>query len=257
MANRALPIFPANFNRYLEPFLGGAAIFFHLNPERGILSDSNWALIETYMTIKEAPCEIEERLEVLQARHSDDFYYSQRSKGYKDPVKNAAKFIYLNRTCFNGMYRENLKGEFNVPRGTKNAVVLKTDCFSKIAQMLSAINVECCDFEITIDKADAFDFIYVDPPFTVKHNHNGFVKYNQRIFSWTDQERLFRSLERAALRGAMILISNADHESIRELYASSTVNWDIQSMSRASLVGSKPEYRGTYDEILISNYSNI
>lgn len=239
---------PNKFNKYIEPFLGGGAVFFSLPKKVCILSDLNEELTITYNAIKNDWKKVNEVLKKHARKHSDEYYYEMRSaKPIKEHTK-AARFIYLNRTCWNGLYRVNLKGDFNVPRGTKNSVMLDTDNFEKVAKFLSKSKILCQDFEHTISMAGKDDFIFVDPPYTVKHNLNGFVKYNERIFSWNDQIRLRDALLGAKNRGAKITITNADHQSIRELYQG---HGEIIRMERSSVIAAKSKYRNLTTEILV------
>lgn len=159
--------------------------------------------------------------------------------------------VYLNRTCWNGLYRVNKKGEFNVPIGTKTNVLLEEDNFELLSNILQFVNLDSCDFEITIDKAKKNDFIFVDPPYTVKHNLNGFVKYNENIFSWQDQIRLKNSISRAIDRGAHVLVTNANHKSIEELYKGCG---KMILLNRASVIAGKAEARGIYSELAIKSW---
>ena len=239
---------PATFNRYFEPFLGSAAVYFELAPANAILSDANDALINTYCAIRAYPAEIHERLAQLHALHSRDLYYKQRALRTNDPIEAATRFIYLNRTCWNGLYRVNQKNEFNVPIGTKDTVLFPDDDFKLIAKALTGAEINTGDFEISINRALEGDLIYVDPPYTVKHNFNGFLKYNQVMFSWDDQVRLHDCLVRARCRGCHIVISNADHHSIRELYSDFD---DMISLSRASIIAGKSSARSSTTELLV------
>ena len=171
-------LFPNKFNRYIEPFLGSAAVFFHLQPNEAILSDANGRLIETYQSIKENYKLVEKYLRQHQRAHSNEHYYETRAKLFHSKFTRAAQFIYLNRTCWNGLYRENKKGIFNVPIGTKTNVLLRTDDFAAVSNILNNATLKNQDFEKTISLAEEGDFIFVDPPYTVAHNNNGFVKYN-------------------------------------------------------------------------------
>lgn len=241
---------PDRFNRYIEPFLGSGAIFFELKPESAILSDANEDLIETYRAVRDHPKLISARLTELQVCHSRELYYTMRAARPTEKVEAAARFIYLNRTCWNGLYRVNQKNEFNVPIGTKNSVVLPSDDFEAVAKVLDSIEIRCCDFEDTIDDAADGDFIYVDPPYTVKHNFNGFLKYNQVMFTWGDQVRLRDALLRARKRGCSIVVSNADHESIRDLYS----DFSFSALPRASVISGTSRARGTTTELLVVHY---
>lgn len=180
--------------------------------------------------------------------HSSEHYYAERSKKYRSPIRKAARTLYLNRTCWNGLYRVNLRGEFNVPIGTKKGVLYESDDFSVLSNRLKCASFATEDFEKAIERAGPKDFIFADPPYTVKHNSNGFVKYNERIFSWEDQVRLRNCLLAAKRRGAKILLTNADHVSIRELYASGFM---ISTVQRASVIAASNIYRGRTTELVI------
>lgn len=214
-ADFALPAFPG---RYIEPFLGGGAVFFSLQPKHALLSDINARLIETYQAIKADWPAVAELLKRHHAAHTTEYYYSQRDIKYSNPLQRAAQFIYFNRACWNGLYRENLDGYFNVPIGTKNNIVMDNDNFEEISRVLAGAELVCCDFENSIASAMEGDLVFADPPYTTAHNFNGFVKYNQNIFSWEDQVRLRDSLLLASERGALVVVTNADHSSVRDLY---------------------------------------
>lgn len=209
---------PSFTGRYIEPFLGGGAVYFDLLPQRAILSDVNPWLIETYEAIKEEWPSVLALLKQHQELHSKEYYYQQRDAECSEKISRAAKFLYLNRTCWNGLYRENLRGKFNVPIGTKTRIIFEEEDFESISKSLAGAEITCCDFEVTIDQASDGDLLFVDPPYTTAHNMNGFVKYNQKMFSWDDQIRLRNSLVRAAKRGCRIVSTNAWHQSIYELY---------------------------------------
>lgn len=234
-------------SRYVEPFAGSAAVFFCLQPRRAILNDANAELIETYKAIKSDWKSVLDLLCRHHRSHSDDYYYQVRDATPTDLATRAARFIYLNRTCFNGLYRVNRRGEFNVPRGTKNSVILDTDDFERISRKLSRVNLQAGDFERVVDQCGSGDFIYADPPYTVKHNNNGFIKYNEKLFSWSDQERLKDALTRASGRGARVLVSNADHPSIQELYADASCS----VVERHSVMASDSDRRKLTTELLI------
>lgn len=233
--------------RYVEPFLGSGAVFFNLLPKRALLNDVNSELIATYAAIRDEWRKVTRALARHHRKHSPEYYYRVRSNVPTDSVSLAARFIYLNRTCFNGIYRVNRRGEFNVPLGTKTSVVLDTDNFEAVANALCGAVLSSEDFEVVIDSCGRGDFIFADPPYTVKHNNNGFVKYNERLFSWSDQERLSTCLRRAAKRGVDIVVSNADHSSIRELYS----GCEVLTLSRYSIMASESSRRKVTSEILV------
>ncbi len=237
--------------RYIEPFVGSGAVYFHLKPSRACLSDANRDLIATYQAIKSDWRRVHSALTDYANKHSPENYYLTRDERSTDIYDEAARFIYLNRTCWNGLYRVNRKGVFNVPIGTKTNVLLPTDNFERIARLLESAELHHRDFEIAINDAMEDDFLFVDPPYTVKHNLNGFLKYNENIFSWDDQIRLRDALIRADARGARILMTNADHESIRELYDG--IFW-FEPIARNSVLAGTGGTRGRVTELLIRNW---
>ena len=228
-------------------------MFFALKPGKSILADLNSRLIEAYVAIRDEPEEMAAALKRYQESHSDDFYYSERKRQYPDSaIHRAAQLVYLNRTCWNGLYRVNRKGVFNVPRGTKTSVVLEADDFVAVSKALEGAQLHAQDFEKTLGDAGEADLVYVDPPYTANHNHNGFGKYNEEMFSWDDQVRLKKAVAEAVARGAKVAISNADHSSIRELYGSVG---RIESIRRYSVISGSAKHRGEIGEVLIRSWS--
>ncbi len=245
-------LLPATFDKYREPFVGGGAIFFALEPSRAILSDSNERLIECYQVMRDQPQKLMTLMRRHQRLHSSRYYYEARSVRPRSPLRRAAQFLYLNRTCWNGLYRVNLDGAFNVPRGTKNTVIFEDEDFEAYSRVLKRAKLNSIDFEEAVDNAGPGDVMFVDPPYTVKHNFNGFAKYNENIFSWNDQIRLRRALDRAASRDVKIVLSNADHESIIELFRGLG---KIHRVHRTSLIASESVRRSKVTELLVSvNY---
>ncbi len=243
-------VFPQSYNNYIEPFLGGGAVFFNLNPKKGILSDKNIWLIDTYNAIKMDAEKVYSILRKHHKNHSKEYYYKIRSSKTKNIYTSAAKLIYLNRTCWNGLFRVNLKGEFNVPIGTKNNVIMENDNFSLISERLSNISIVNSDFEKIIDMSEENDLIFVDPPYTVKHDNNGFIKYNEVLFQWEDQIRLRDALVRAQNRGSKIILTNAHHSSISDLYSK---EFKLEVVNRKSVMSSISKNRGKCEEYLIMN----
>ena len=246
--------FRSGSKRYIEPFLGGGAVFFHIRPRWSLLNDLNAELISTYITLRDQPSDVRRHLMIHQRNHCYSYYYYIRNQSPRNPATRAARFIYLNRTCFNGIYRVNKQGNFNVPIGSREMVISPADDFEAVSKMLKLSVLTTFDFSSSIDNSGDGDFIYVDPPYTVRHNNNNFLKYNERIFSWSDQKRPADCLQQASQRGAGILISNADHQSIRELYRAR--RWKIHSVERLSRIASSPKYRKPTTELVISNYLN-
>jgi DNA adenine methylase len=217
-------------------------------PSHAILADTNSQLIEAYQAVKDDWQNVQALLHKHHRLHSKDYYYHIRQQRPITSTERAASFIYLNRTCWNGLYRVNLKGEFNVPIGTKTNVLLDTDDFESIATLLSGIELLNVDFESTLRVATTGDFVFVDPPYTVKHNQNGFIKYNESIFTWDDQIRLKNAVQSAVERGAKVIVTNANHESLRELYKG--LGEQI-ILDRASVIAGQSGKRGRYEEMVI------
>ncbi|PCI56382.1 MAG: DNA methyltransferase [Alphaproteobacteria bacterium] len=244
-------LLPSSYKNYLEPFLGSGAVYFHMRPKVAILGDANAELIETYQQIKNNWSSVEEILNSYHQQHTKDFYYEIRTSVFDTAVERAAKFIYLNRTCWNGLYRVNLSGNFNVPIGTKKHVLLSTDDFKSVSKQLNNTELHATDFQTIIENAQKNDFLFVDPPYTVKHNLNGFVKYNNKLFSWDDQIRLRDAIDNAVSRGVKVLLTNADHESIHDLYQNIG---EKMSLNRSSVISGKASARGKYSELIIKCY---
>jgi DNA adenine methylase len=162
----------------------------------------------------------------------------------------AARFVYLNRAGFNGLYRVNARGEFNVPFGRyARPLVHPVDRLHKAAALLADATLQVADFEDVISSAKRGDFLYVDPPYTTKHSNNGFLRYNERLFSWADQIRLSECLRAADKRGVLILLSNSSHRTVARLYG----QFNAYPVIRPSLVGTATS-RGSVVEMLWSNF---
>lgn len=245
---------PSHYERFIEPFFGGGAVFFSLEPQRALLSDVNPELIELYEIVRDEPERLRSILEWHQEKHSPVHYYAIRNRRYRDKAWRAARTLYLNRTCWNGLYRLNRKGEFNVPIGTKTAILIE-ESFAEASALLARATLVCQDFEHTIGEAAKGDFLFVDPPYTARHNLNGFLKYNEKMFSWEDQLRLHRSLLRAGERGASIIVTNADHASLHDLYSA---GFTYRSIERQSVLSGEAYGRGkTTEAVFTANVSSL
>jgi DNA adenine methylase len=245
-------LIPKTFDRYVEPFLGSGAVFFFLQPQHAILSDSNSRLIQTYEQVQQNWKQLRVALKRHHNNHGKEYYYQERARARRVAHEQAAQFIYLNRTCWNGLYRVNQRGEFNVPIGTKTSVILSSDNFEEASTLLRNAKLHVSDFETAIRKAHKGDFVFVDPPYVTRHNYNGFVKYNDKIFSWEDQERLAASVSDAAARGAKVLVTNAAHESVRKLYGKLGRQLELE---RNSVLAADSANRGKTTEVAIAiNY---
>lgn len=247
LVRKSSELFPVEFNKYIEPFLGGGAVYFHLQPKKAILSDVNPELINVYSAVQKNWKRVVEILKEHQALHCKEYYYIVRGQSPKTIYARAARTLYLNRTCWNGLYRVNLDGQFNVPIGTKSNVLMDVDAFPQIAQLFSCAEFVVADFEQIVDRAEKDDFVFIDPPYTVKHNYNGFIKYNENLFRWEDQVRLRACVTRAVDRGAKVLVLNANHESIVKLYD----DYEQIVLSRSNVLSGKSEFRGTYQELAV------
>lgn len=240
-----LPIVPTNFNKFYEPFLGGGALFFSLKPNYSILSDNNCELINCYIQVRDHAEQVITSLNTF--NNSEDDYYRIRNKVLTDKVAQAARFIYLTTLSFNGIHRVNLKGEFNVPYGHRTH--LKPCNESKIrsaSETLTHSKLHCMDFQESVSDAQEGDLIYFDPPYTVAHNNNGFIKYNSKIFSWNDQIRLSELAKSLVNRGCKVIISNANHPSILELYE----GFYCQIVERTSLIAASGKHRKNISECI-------
>lgn len=239
-------IIPLQYNRYIEPFLGGGALFFHLHPWPALLSDVNAELITTYRQVRDNVEAVIARLSRLEI--CPDLYRDIRSRKCRLPLTRAVRFLYLNRTAFNGIYRVNQQGEFNTPFGCKpGTVVCEKDLLRNTSRALQNRRLSVLDFEKAINQASAGDLIYADPPYTTKHNNNGFRRYNEVLFSWKDQERLAECCSRAFRRGAHVIVSNACHDPLIKLYT----GFCIKRISRQSLISGPTEGRCEITECLM------
>jgi DNA adenine methylase len=246
---KILELTPTDPKRYVEPFLGSGAVFFALEPKRALLADTNRWLIETYWAVRDVPEKVFRVLSRHQRLHSKPYYYSIRAAKPRSTHERAAQLIYLNRTCWNALFRVNLAGAFNVPIGTKSSVLLPSDNFERWSQTLKRSVIIAGDFELALSKCGRGDFVFADPPYVTTHSNNGFIKYNEQLFTWEDQQRLAAAAAAAAARGATVLVSNSDHKSIRGLYKPLGAKFRI--LARPSVIAAKSEHRRSVREILI------
>lgn len=247
-------ILPRTYRTYLEPFLGAGSVFFHLEPAKALLSDLNDDLIATYRGIRARPRQLLAALREHQRHHSARHYYSVRSSKPTTLLARAARLVYLNRTSFNGIYRVNREGSFNVPKGDRRTVLLPTDDFQGAAKLLRRSCLSTSDFADTIAEARRNDLVFADPPYTVRHDNNGFRKYNEVLFSWDDQVRLAQALGCARDRGARIVATNANHSSVRQLYGA--LGFHLTKVSRYSAVSATPDSRRGFEELVIRSHKN-
>jgi len=249
---------PKNFNpensRYFEPFVGGGAVFFDLLPEEGFLSDLNKELVTTYNVIKND-------LEILIAslkKHKTDKEYFLKIRA-QDPnklrdVAVASRFIFLNRTCFNGMYRVNSKGGFNVPFGKySNPLICDEDNLRKVSRALQNIDIKHQDYKEVLKKAKRGDFIYFDPPYYPVSKTASFTSYTAESFLDKEQTELRDTFVELHKRGCFVMLSNSDTPFINEIY-SGIKGVGINKVQAGRAINSKGSGRGKITEVLITNY---
>ncbi|MEM6837772.1 MAG: DNA adenine methylase [Cyanobacteria bacterium P01_C01_bin.120] len=247
--------FPPQFRVYHEPFLGGGAIFFHLhqNCQQAVLADLNEELVNVYRCVKEDVETLISLLSVHQANHGRDYYYEMRSQtGPRSAVKRAARLIYLNKTCFNGLYRENRQGHFNVPMGRyKNPRVCDATTLHQASVALQQTQIVCGKFEKVLDQATTDqDFVYFDPPYHPISATSSFTGYNRFGFRAADQERLQQTFAELAARGVQVMLSNSDCSFIRELYQ----DFYIHNIQASRAINSNAKRRGKISELVITSY---
>ncbi len=237
------------FRNYHEPFLGGGSIFLSLKPiEQAYLSDLNKELISVYMWLKADP---EGIINVLRTyKKSAEFYYRLRTKVCQDPIKQAARFIYLNQTSFNGIYRVNLQGEYNVPFAQRAKGFLEADNLRLVSKSLRNATLYYGDFEMSKEYIKKGDFVFLDPPYTVSHNKNGFIKYNQKLFSLNDQIRLSSLIDFIKSKGAYYVLTNAAHKTIEDIFEKGD---RMLKLNRANLIGGINAQRGQTTEYVFTN----
>jgi len=210
---------PTKIDNYFEPFLGGGAVFFGFELNRSILSDKNEQLINTYKIVKENPDELICAIKKIDI--DKNTYYKIRDTIFESEIDKAASFIYLNRLAFGGMYRVNQKGKFNVPfggDGRSTNLLWEKDIIKLASKKLLNTELHTRDFNDSLSIAKKGDLVFCDPPYTVCHNANGFQRYNENIFGWKDQIKLAQACLSASEKGVKIIVSNAAHESIKNLY---------------------------------------
>lgn len=230
---------------YFEPFVGGGAMFLALQPEVAVLSDSNPDLIAFYQACIANPAAV-----VAAAQRNsncEDDYYFVRNSSPRTAVTKAARFLYLNRTCWGGIYRLNKAGEFNVPFGDNGRRICSRASIVEASKTFESASFLCSDFETMFTKAERGDVIFADPPYTSKGQFNGFVRYNERLFSWDDQRRLSRAAKAARSRGVFVSVCGSYHRDILGLYQ----NWWVLPLERESRVANDVNARRRVYECLI------
>jgi len=213
------------------------------------LNDLNEELIDTCIEIQKAPYNVIKSLKRL--KNSEEDFYKIRSMNCRFSHTKAARFIYLNRTAFNGIYRVNPRGDFNVPYGKRKNVDLVTESnLLKVHERFKGVKLTSNDFYSQLENIKKGDLVYLDPPYTVAHENNGFIAYNSKLFSLEDQERLAEMVKEINSRGAFYILSNAEHPTIRSYYKGVG---EIYSLERPSIVGGRTKTRRNYKELIITN----
>ena len=242
------------FSGYHEPFLGGGAVFFALSPMPcSHLSDMNQELVNTYVQIKEHPKDVIDRLKAYE--NTPECYYRVRDAVPADPIQGAARFIFLNQTSYNGLYRVNQRGQYNVPFGYRTKAFLEEEKLLLASRSLQRAHLYCGDFESCVDRVQKGNLLFLDPPYTVSHNNNGFIKYNQKFFSLEDQCRLSGFIDKIKAKGAYYILTNAAHPKIREIFEKPGDR--ICEYGRASLIGGDKANRGQITEYIFTNIPEV
>ncbi|MEL6552421.1 MAG: DNA adenine methylase [Cyanobacteria bacterium J06621_11] len=251
------PFLPTEYDRYHEPFLGGGALFFYLAPQlkalgrRAFLSDLNPELVNVYTCVRNQVDGLIERLRVHQQAHCETHYYEVRSQlktDETDPIDRAARFIYLNKTCFNGLYRENSKGLFNVPMGRyKKPKICAPDLLRAASAALQLADISERPFAAVIERAvDERDFVYFDPPYHPLSETSNFTGYSRYRFGEKEQRELKEVMVWLRDRQVSLLTSNSDCPFIRDLYK----DFAIETITAARSINSKASKRGKITEVL-------
>lgn len=253
---------PREIATYYEPFVGGGALFFALQEEgrfhRAALSDSNDELIGTYIQVRDCVDDLAAALDVHQRKYRErgeeerpGYYYAIRDKRPTCPVGRAARMIFLNKTCFNGLYRVNAKGEFNVPHGRyANPTICDSDGLRAASAALQGVELRVADFDDAVRGAGPGDFAYFDPPYVPVSETAHFTAYTASEFGVEDQARLAAAAEAVRERGACALLSNSGHPDVARLYEGGGFRLATVQASRA--INSNPDARGMVREYLIS-----
>jgi DNA adenine methylase len=239
---------PRTYGTYFEPFLGAASLYFLLQPSSAVLSDKCIPLMQTYEAVRDNVGTVIRCMNSLSP--TKRAYYKVRSEDPRGRFKRAANFIYLNYACWNGLYRVNSLGKFNVPFGrpkTKNLAdpLNLQSCARSLGQ--PGVSLISGDFEDAVSAAIAGDLVYFDPPYVTKHNSNGFRDYNESLFHWFDQVRLASVAADLVKRGVHVLVSNARHADIEALYP----DFMPVVITRKSTLASNSSFRGRTEELLL------
>jgi len=243
--------------RYHEPFVGGGALFFdlysrgELGRSKACLSDNNQRLIQAYWAVQEHVEEIIALLDSHRASHEKEFYYAMRAQVPEDPIERAARIIYLNRTCFNGLFRENSKGEFNVPMGRyKNPLICDAPNLRAVSRALQRCTIRHQSFAAVLETAKTDDLVYFDPPYAPVSKTANFTGYHKGVFGEELQRELADVFQELTKRGVKALLSNSDVPLIHALYK----GHQIEVVRATRLVNSNASKRGKVNEVMVRNF---
>jgi DNA adenine methylase len=244
---------PSQFGRYYEPFAGGAALFFRVSPQRATLADFNADLIGLYTTIANDVASVIKRLEYHRDRHSEAHYYQVRSlwndrEASWASADRAATFIYLNKTCFNGLWRVNRSGDFNVPIGRySDPPICVPDALRAAQSVLARATLKCCDYRTAVEDARRGDFVYFDPPYDPVAPTANFTSYTTSSFGPDQQRELAETARKLVARGCRVMLSNSDTPFIRSIYK----GFQIDRVKCARAINSNASKRGDVDEVIV------
>lgn len=247
-------------NIYFEPFVGGGAVFLDLLPEKAILSDMNYELVTAYNVIKNKPQELISKLKIHKKNNSKDYFLKLRAQNINrlSDVSIAARFIYLNRTCFNGLYRVNSKGGFNVPYGKyKNPLIVDEENLNKLSQVLKGVTIKHQDYQKTIKNAKKGDFVYFDPPYAPLSPTSSFTSYTKDGFGEYQQIELRDLFYELHKKGCFVMLSNSNSDFINDIYGElikKDKNIKIHRVGANRMINSDSSKRGKIKEVLIINY---
>jgi DNA adenine methylase len=247
--------FPSKFKDYYEPFIGAGAVFFKLASERqtidATISDCNAELINCYEQIKNNPTAVINALRIY--KNDEDFFYAIRAQDASklDRAQQAARMIFLNKTCFNGLYRVNKRGQFNVPFGRyKNPKILDEENILAVSKVLSRVKIFHRSFEQVAAEAKKGDFVYFDPPYVPLTNTANFTSYTQNAFGLREQQALSETFRKLAHRGCYVMLSNSDTNLVRELYS----DFHLFTVKATRAINCQPDKRGQITELVVTNY---
>lgn len=244
-----------SYKRYIEPFIGGGALFFNLEPEQAVIADANQDLVNAYKVIKTKVNDLIVILNEFQAKHSKDFFLKVRDEfnsGVTDKVRRAAILIYLNKTCFNGLYRVNKKGHYNVPFGQHKSFSVNEANLKRVSKLLKNTEIKHEPFDKVLEYAKKGDFVYFDPPYYPVNETSKFTAYTKDAFLEEEQKSLAEVFKKLDKRGCKVMLSNSDTEFIRELYKDYKKYTAIVGAKRyINCMGAK---RGEITEVVVRNY---